>query len=62
MSYKCIVNSNNEIEGFYEDPSKAPSWALDCDKVYAIHGTGAPHSSEEKLLYKLVDGKVVDNV
>ena len=44
MSYKCIVNSNNEIEGFYEDPSKAPSWALDCDKVYAIHGTGSPQT------------------
>ena len=62
MSYKCLINEKNEIEGFYEDGSKAPSWAVDCDKVYAIHGTGAPHSSEEKLLYKLVDGKVVDNV
>ena len=59
MSYKCIINEKNEIEGFYEDGSKAPSWAVDCDKVYAIHGTGIP--SEQKLLYKLVDGKVVDN-
>ena len=31
MSYKCIINEKNEIEGFYEDGSKAPSWAVDCD-------------------------------
>ena len=62
MSYKCIINEKNEIEGFYEDGSKAPPWAFDCDKVYAIHGTGAPFTAEQKLLYKLVDGKVVDNV
>jgi len=60
MSYKCLINEKNEIEGFYEDGSKAPSWAVACDKVYAIHGTGIP--SEQKLLYKLVDGKVVANV
>ena len=59
MSYKCIVNGNNEIEGFYEDPSKAPPWALDCDKIHSIHGPGTPQN--EVLLYKLVDGKVVDN-
>ena len=34
MSYKCIVNSNNEIEGFYADPSKANnilSWKTKMD-------------------------------
>ena len=24
MSYKCVINDKNEIEGFYEDVSKAP--------------------------------------
>ena len=59
MSYKCVINDKNEIEGFYEDVSKAPPWALDCDKVIATHGAGDP--PDHKYLYKLVDGKVEDN-
>ena len=59
MSYKCLVNEKNEITGFYDDPSKAPLWAVDCDKVFATHGIGQP--PEVTLLYKLVDGKVEDN-
>ena len=60
MSYKCIINDKTEIIGFYKDGAKSPPWAVDCDKVYDIHGTGT--TQNEKFLYKLADGKVVDNV
>jgi len=56
---KCVINAKGEITGFWEDGSKAPPEAVTCDKVYSIHGEGPPEN--QKILYKLVDGKVEAN-
>ena len=56
---KCVINDKNEITGFWNDDSKAPSDAVTCDKVHTSHGTGP--ANNPTYLYKLVDGKVEDN-
>jgi hypothetical protein len=54
---KCTVNENNEITGFWDNDSNAPSTAVSCD---AIHSTHSHINNEgiEKFNYKLISGVV----
>ena len=54
---KCTVNENNEITGFWNNDSNAPSIAVSCDAVHSIYA----HINDEgieKFNYKLISGVV----
>ena len=54
---KCLINSDNEITGFWDDDKTAPENALECDKSYPIHGGG--EAANQTFFYKLENGKVI---
>ena len=54
---KCLINSHNEITGFWDDDETAPKNSLACDKSYPIHGGGEPDN--QTFFYKLENGKVI---